>query len=111
MAAFGRFAPTLVLLLQLQPVVLPALCGWPDRAPGAACEEPLAPSRADVVHSADGNEMPCANPALCGVPGTAIAHSLLVAPIAVDLVSVTTFTLSDLQPGDLPAPLPPPPQA
>lgn len=105
-----RLAAVAVLLLQLQPFALPALCG-PDRGASASCEQPMAPGPAGAAVGANGDAQPCASAALCGAPPTAIADPLAFGLAVSDVERGVFFSFSPLQPGDSPAPIPPPPQA
>ena len=108
--SLGRLAVAVVLLLQLQPAALPALCGLPQRESAAACEQTMAPERAGGAVDTPTQQHPCANPALCGVPATAVPNA--VVPLVVtDLESAAAFVVSQIRSGDAPAPLSPPPQA
>ena len=100
-----------VLLLQLQPAVLPALCGLPKRESAGACEQTMASERAGAVVDKPLHQNPCANPALCGVPVPAIPNAAVVLLAVTDLDSGAAFNLSHIRSGDAPAPLSPPPQA
>ena len=110
-SSFGRLLAMVVLLLQLQPALLPALCGFVKRAPATACEQTAVPEQVGAAVDSPFHTLPCANPALCGVPATAVPNAVVVPLVVTDLESAGVFVVSRIRSGDAPAPLSPPPQA
>ena len=107
----GRSVALFVLALQLQPGVLPLVCGGFPAAQATECGEPMSAAQAGLSLSAPQSHSPCLNPALCGIPQTATPSSV------VSIVSVTESREGAqlLRPNvhaiEAPAPLPPPPEA
>ncbi|MGH7699812.1 MAG: hypothetical protein ACREMJ_04730 [Gemmatimonadales bacterium] len=68
-----RIAALLILLVQLQPIVLAALCrgGVTDRVAG--CEQTVAPAAQAMSPDAPGASS-CASPVLCGVGAPAVPN-------------------------------------
>lgn len=107
----GRSVALLVLALQLQPAMLPALCDDARAAGAAECDRPMSPVREGVVLTGQQGHGPCVNPALCGIAQTATPTY----PVSTVSVIQSHEEPQLLRPGvhaiEAPAPLPPPPKA
>jgi hypothetical protein len=106
-----RLIGTVVLAGWLFPLALPALCDATPRAADVECEQPMAPVTPglDAIAGAS-HDLPCMNPALCGVPTTAVATRVVQIGSA-PLEFRPFFTFASFDAGAARAPLSPPPQA
>lgn len=104
-----RAVATLVLIVQLHQLALPAFCGTADRAP-TPCHEAPSPGAPQLVGQGLAHEPACSNAAMCGLSATGILE-LAIALTAPDAFAVAVLAAPSLPPADPSPPLSPPPQA
>lgn len=95
----------------LFPLGLPVLCRATPPDAQAGCEHPMPVPDGMGVLAAASQHLPCAIPALCGVPTSAVPTASAVVLAAPPFELPSFFNLTPLHPGAPRAPLPPPPQA
>lgn len=103
-----RLAAVLMLLLQLNQLAVPALCGAAQRSP-AACPGAPTPGAPQLTGANAAHHVPCADGAMCGVVVTGIPESAITL-VAPDGRRVEVQAAPTLHSGDPAPPLSPPPQ-
>jgi hypothetical protein len=107
----GRFVALLVLALQLQPAVLPALCDGTSAAQATDCDKPMPPAHDGLAVTGQQGHGPCLNPAFCGIAPTATPSSALSIVSVIESREVRHFLRPGVHAIEALAPLPPPPEA
>jgi hypothetical protein len=107
----GRSVALLVLALQLQPAVLPALCDDARAAQAADCDQPMSPIHQERALTGQQGHGPCLNPALCGIAQTATPSSVLSIVSVTESREAAQLLRPNVHAIEAPAPLPPPPEA
>ena len=107
----GRAIALLVLTLQLQPAVLPALCDQVRAAQPTECDQPMSPTQHGLVAAGQQSHGTCLNPALCGIAQTATPSSAVSTVSVIESREVPQLLRPGVHAIEAPAPLPPPPEA
>jgi len=100
-----------LLTLQLQPVVLPALCDDARAAQAGECDQPMTPTHAGLTLTGQQAHDSCLNPALCGIAQAATTSSVVNTVSVMDSRDQPQLLRPGVHAIDARAPLPPPPEA
>src|SRR5205823_4430287 len=106
----ARAAAILMLALQLQPAVLPLLCGSPA-GQASGCDQPMSPRHEGLALTGPEGYGPCMNLAMCGISPTATLSSVPSLLSVTESREETQLPRPTVHAIDAPAPLPPPPEA
>ena len=107
----GRSVALLVLALQLQPAVLPALCDDARATQTANCDQPMSSKQDGFALTGQQHDVSCLNPGFCGIAQAATPSAAISSISATDIRETTELPRPSVHAIDALAPLPPPPEA